>query len=140
MYLTNYSPLTDLVKNFWAPALTSASAEPISRAAPLVDVVEEKDKWLFHFDVPGIDRKDIHINVDSDQLVLSGERQRETKKEDDEGYVYTERMHGKFERRFSLPDSADRDTISAKITDGVLTVTVKKSPEVHPRNIPVETS
>ena len=138
MYLTryDYNPVLDIVKNFWGETLP-ATTNSANKLTPSADVVEKEDKWLFYFDVPGINHEDINISVEADQLIVTGERQQKVEAKEEDGYVYTERMHGKFERRFALPESADRDDISAEIDDGVLTVTVTKRAQVQPRRIQV---
>ena len=138
MYLTHYSPFEDIVSNLWgASGIPAVAAESGYDFAPSVDVVEKNDKWLFHFDVPGTERDNIHISVDANHLVVSGERHEDTKKED-AGYTYSERVHGKFERRFALPENTDPDSIDANIDNGVLTITVGKTAEIQPRQIPVK--
>ena len=72
-------------------------------------------------------------------LTLRGRRQSETR-ENKNGYHRIERSSGEFFRRFSLPDTANAEAISAKCAHGVLTVTIGKKAEVQPRRIQVKTS
>jgi HSP20 family protein len=69
-------------------------------------------------------------------LTVKGERTQETKEERN-GYKRVERVHGTFYRRFSLPDSANAENISAKGENGVLTITIPKKEKAQPRRISV---
>lgn len=83
---------------------------------------------MIKMDVPGMKKDEIKIQIDEDgNLSLTGERQRvEEKKE--ANYHRTERSFGKFTRQFKLPPNVNKDSISAEVKDGVLTVTLPKSP------------
>lgn len=70
-------------------------------------------------------------------LTISGERREETH-EEKEHYKRVERIRGSFYRRFSLPDSADSERISARSHNGVLEVRISKQEKVQPRRISVE--
>ena len=104
---------------------------------PAVDIVEEKDKFVLKADVPGVDPADIEVSMDNGVLSLSGERQSETRDES-EGLKRVERISGKFYRRFTLPDTADAEGISAKSSNGILEVSIPKQPEIQARRITVE--
>lgn len=82
-------------------------------------VTGENGETVYKLDLPGISREDIKVDVDGKQLVISGERKSETEKAN-----YIERSCGRFERRLPMPDAAAEDEISARLIDGVLTVTV----------------
>ncbi|MFQ5610149.1 MAG: Hsp20/alpha crystallin family protein [Woeseiaceae bacterium] len=106
---------------------------------PAVDIVEEKDRFVVKADVPGVDPEDIDVNMDAGVLSVSGCRQTETKSEDD-GVRRVERASGRFVRRFTLPDTADADSITAKSRNGILEVSIPKQPEVQARRITVESA
>lgn len=106
---------------------------------PAVDIVEEKDRFVLRADVPGVSPDDIDVSMDAGVLSVSGERHTETRSEDD-GVRRFERASGRFFRRFSLPDTADADGITAKSSNGILEVTIPKQPEVQARRISVETA
>ncbi|MGH8415185.1 MAG: Hsp20/alpha crystallin family protein, partial [Gammaproteobacteria bacterium] len=86
---------------------------------PAVDIKEEDNRFLIHADVPGVDPKDIEITMEDGILTLKGERKSETREERD-GYHRVERTSGQFFRRFTLPDTADAEGVSAKGVNGVL--------------------
>ncbi len=104
---------------------------------PAVDIKEESERFVIHADVPGVDPKDIDVHMENGVLTIKGNREGEHK-EEREGYKRVERVHGSFFRRFSLPDTADADKISAVAKNGVLEVVIPKQEIVQPRKITVE--
>jgi len=70
-------------------------------------------------------------------LSIRGERKFENE-EEREGYKRVERVRGSFYRRFSMPDGADADAISAKCKDGVLEIVIPKQVKVLPKRIEVK--
>ncbi len=104
---------------------------------PAVDIVEEKDRFVLQADVPGVDPANIDVSMDAGVLSLSGERGSETSDEF-AGLKRLERTSGKFYRRFTLPETADAEGITAKSSNGILEVTIPKQPEVQSRRITVE--
>jgi HSP20 family protein len=111
----------------------------VSDWLPAVDVQEQPDAFVLQADLPGVDSKDIDITMENGMLSLRGRRQSETKQEDG-GYRRVERVSGEFFRRFSLPDSADPEAISAQMANGVLTVRIGKRAEIQPRRIQIKSS
>ncbi len=106
------------------------------RWAPSVDVREESGQFVLVADIPGVDPKDIEITMDNSVLTVKGERKLE-QRDEKQGYSRIERVYGSFYRRFSLPDSADAERISAKGEHGVLTITIPKKEKAQPRRITV---
>ena len=107
-----------------------------SQWAPRVDIKEEAECFVIAADIPGVDPKDIEINMDNGILSIKGERRTEAKDET-ERYSRIERSHGLFYRRFALPDSADPEGIKASGKHGVLEITIPKRAETKPRRIEV---
>ena len=105
--------------------------------APAVDIKEEPNQFVIRADLPGVDLKDIEVTLENGVLTLKGQRASE-KKEETEQYRRVERVRGTFLRRFSLPDVADADKVSAKCKDGVLEVMVPKREAAQPRRIAIE--
>lgn len=105
--------------------------------APAVDIVEEKDRFVLRADVPGVAVNDIDVSMDAGVLSLSGARHAIVPS-DDAGVQRIERATGRFLRRFTLPETADADGITAKCTDGILEVSIPKTREIQARRITVE--
>ncbi len=112
---------------------------PVSAAdwVPAVDIKEEDTRFVIHADVPGVDPDDIEVRMEDGVLTIKGERQSEDK-EEREGYKRIERVRGSFFRRFSLPDTADAEGITAKAKNGVLEIIIPKHEKVQPRRIEVQ--
>lgn len=102
---------------------------------PQVDIREEPERFLVLADVPGVEPKDIHITADRGVLTIRGEKRAGAQQRD--GWQRLERRSGTFLRRFTLPEGANADAISARHTHGVLEVTIPKQPQVQPRRIEV---
>jgi HSP20 family protein len=117
----------------------AAEAPAAADWVPSVDVKEEAERFVIHADVPGVDPKDIEVSMEDGVLTLSGERKSESRGEQD-GWTRTERLTGKFFRRFSLPDTADAEGISAHGQNGVLEIVIPKLAKAAPRKIVVKTT
>jgi len=111
--------------------------EGVTDWVPAVDIIEEKGRFLLRADVPGVAAADIEVSMDAGVLTVSGVRQAEEKGEDD-GIQRAERSSGRFQRRFTLPETVDTDRIAAKSNNGILEVSIPKLPEVQARRITVE--
>ena len=102
--------------------------------SPAVDVEETEDSFVLRADLPGLNEKDVDIKVDGDELVLSGSRENSR---EENGSRIRERRFGKFVRKFKLGPRVKSDGIEASYTSGVLTISVPKSEDAKPRQIPV---
>ncbi|MDZ4350725.1 MAG: Hsp20/alpha crystallin family protein [Xanthomonadaceae bacterium] len=121
---------------FFSEGESDQSNVVTSQWAPRVDIKEESDRFVIAADIPGVDPKDIEINMDNGILSIKGERRTEAKQET-ERYSRIERSHGLFYRRFALPDSADPEGVSASGKHGVLEISIPKRAETKPRRIEV---
>ena len=104
--------------------------------APAVDIKEFDDRFVLHADIPGVEPDAIDVSMEKGVLTIKGEKETEAKTEH-EGYKRVERSYGSFYRRFSLPDSANADAISAKSNHGVLEIVIPKREAVKPKKITV---
>lgn len=116
--------------------LTDGSVVETGDWAPAVDIHENENNFIIHADLPGIDKENIDVSMENNTLTIKGERNHfhEDKHKD---YVRTERVMGRFYRRFTLPDTADSENITAKTEKGVLEVTIPKKDIAKPRSITV---
>jgi len=92
---------------------------------PKMDVSETDKEFELMFELPGLEEKDVEVNVADNVLTVRGEKKAE-KQQKDKNYRVVERSYGSFARSVDLPDGIDPDTIKATITKGVLKVTVPK--------------
>jgi HSP20 family protein len=104
--------------------------------APAVDVWETDDEIVFAFDLPGIERDKIDVELEDGALTVSAERERADEVEDDRFYRY-ERRFGSFSRTISLPQGTSDDSIQADYKDGVLEIRVAKPEQPKPRRIEI---
>ena len=96
---------------------------------PVVDLYEKDDHFVIKAELPGVNKKDIAIDLKDRVLTLSGERSHENEVKE-ENYYRKERSYGKFQRAFTLPADVDSDKIKAEFKDGLLQIEVPK-PEGH---------
>lgn len=99
---------------------------------PNTDISETDDAFEVSVELPGLDQKDVDVNVSGDTLTIRGEKKAETE-EKRKGYVLSERSYGAFHRAVPLPPGVDPDKASAEFKRGVLTVTLPKTPEAQAR-------
>ena len=107
-----------------------------SSFAPAVDVYEDEHNVTLKIEVPGVDEKDISVNLENNTLTVHGERKIE-KEEKEENYRRVERQYGSFTRTFTLPTTVDSEKVSATYDKGVLKVTLPKKAEAKPKQIKV---
>ena len=95
---------------------------------PLVDVAETDEGLTVTAELPGMDEKDIEVNLTSNVLTLKGEKkaEREEKKAD---YHFRERTYGSFSRSVAVPFDVDPDKVDASFSKGVLTIALPRPPE-----------
>ena len=105
--------------------------------APMLDVAETKDAMMVTAELPGVEAKDIGIELTGDLLTLKGEKEKRTE-EKEERYHRVERTYGAFLRSVRLPMAVDGSKITATFKNGVLVVTLPKTPAAKGTMIPVK--
>lgn len=104
--------------------------------APLVDIYENEDEILLYADMPGVEKKDISINIDNGKLILSGTREMVTT-----GVASREEFGElEYQRTFSVPQSIDVEKVNAELKEGVLLLHLPKSAAAKPRQIEIQAS
>jgi HSP20 family protein len=104
---------------------------------PNMDISETKDSLVAKVEVPGMDPKDIQISLQENLLTIKGEKRQE-KEEKDEHYHRVERAYGVFTRSVRLPVAVDASKVTASFKNGLLTVTLPKTPSARGTTIPVK--
>lgn len=94
---------------------------------PDVDIKEDKNSYQISAELPGLDAKDITVDLTDNVLTISGEKKSESEDKKDEDYHVMERRYGYFKRSFSLPFSVKQEEVKADFKKGVLHVTLPKS-------------
>ena len=103
---------------------------------PAVDLYEKDDHFVIKAELPGVDKKDIAIDLKDRVLTLSGERSYENEVKE-ENYYRRERSYGKFQRAFTLPADVDSDKIKAEFKDGLLQIEVPKPEQQKPKQVTI---
>jgi HSP20 family protein len=96
-----------------------------SQWQPCCDIAETEKEIIVEIELPGVERKDVHVEVKDSVLRITGER-RATIERRDRQYFRMERSYGRFERHIRLPSSVDQEGIRAQFRAGILTVTLPK--------------
>jgi HSP20 family protein len=107
------------------------------RWVPTLDVWEEADALVYAFDLPGIPKDKIEIEVEDGSLTVTATRERE-QKVDGEGFHRFERRHGTFARTVGLPQGVAEDAIKASYEHGVLEIRVPKPEQPKPKRIQID--
>ncbi len=104
---------------------------------PLVDIYEDKDKIELSIELPGMEQKDVKVNIEDDTLSIKGEKRFENEEKKD-NYHRVERYYGSFSRTFSLPKTVDQNKIKATFKKGVLKIALNKKEAVKPKPVEIE--
>ena len=104
--------------------------------APNLDLSETKDAVLVKLETPGMDPKDIRLELEDGMLTVKGEKKQE-KVEKDERYHRVERSYGAFTRTVRLPSAVDAGKVTAVFKNGLLTVTMPKTAAAKGTAIPI---
>jgi HSP20 family protein len=103
---------------------------------PAVDLYEKDDHFMIKAELPGVDKKDIKIDLQDRLLTLSGERTYDNEVKEENCYR-RERSYGKFQRVFTLPADVDSDKIKAEFKDGLLQIEVPKPEEKKAKQVTI---
>ena len=134
--------LGQAIDQFMNHSLSDVFGVDILQGQPSVNIHEEKDKHILELAIPGVAKENIDINIDKDRLIISavkadqvnegdGEREEavEFEKSDKREFARREFDYSSFKRSFHLPDSADKNKISAQYKAGILRVEISKKEE-----------
>ncbi len=108
---------------------------------PTLDLGATDKAYRIAVEVPGVDEKDVKVEIANDTLTIRGEKKQE-KEEENRNYYRMERCYGSFQRVLSLPEDADQEGVSATFKKGVLKVTIprKTTPQGHVRHIEIQSA
>ena len=121
----------DFGAGFWRRPLmrrlASQASDPMAwRLSPDVEVVDCNGEYRIAAELPGLSPDDIDIKLNDSMLTIRGEKTEE-KHEEKADYLLSERRYGAFHRTIPLPVGADAEHITAKLANGVLTITMPKT-------------
>jgi HSP20 family protein len=124
-------------RDLFAAEFPASNIELAETAWPAVDIKEDETLVTVKADVPGMEAKDIDVEVTDEVLTIRGHREDEHE-EKKRGRRYYERKVGSFSRSFELPSYVDAKKVEAKYDQGVLTVTLPKVPGNSPKKVAVK--
>jgi len=126
---------TDPWGESWLQANGSARGE--ATFAPMVDVRETDEAIVVRAELPGVDAKDVELELVDNVLSISGKKE-ERREENEGGTKFSEFRYGSFRREIALPSPVDPDSVKAHCEKGILSVELKKNEENRKRKINVE--
>jgi HSP20 family protein len=134
-------PLTSLFDEVFEDLLAPLQAASTARAAiPAMNVAETAEAFRLAFELPGVQRKDINLHVDGDQLVVTAERRFDDEKAEGVEFHRVEHRYGSFTRSVTLPKQVRAEAIEATLDQGVLTILVPKAEPSQARRIEIRSS
>ena len=134
----NYYPsIPSLIDNLfsrdWMDWSTS-NYSSTNTTLPAVNVKETDDEYALEVAAPGMKKENFKINLENNQLTISSEMKKEKESKEEEGYTRREFSYQSFQRTFSVPENViEGEKITAKYSDGILTVKLPKREEVKPK-------
>lgn len=129
-----------LFDDFWhRPMGVDLSRRIQALTGPALELKDKDSEYELIAEVPGMKPGEIEIKVTDNILRLTGEK-KEEREENKEGYLFSERRYGHFERAVELPRGIDVAKITASVKDGVLAILLPKSPEARERERKIEIS
>ncbi len=112
----------------------SLTAESRRNVTPVCSICEDEGKVVVNVEMPGVDKKNVDIRIEGNELVIFGKRTDENR----EGtFLLRERRSGDFRKTFTLDESIDQEHVEGKLSDGLLTLTLKIKEAARPRQIAV---
>ncbi|MCK5153264.1 MAG: Hsp20 family protein [Spirochaetales bacterium] len=113
----------------------------VNRRNPSVDISESKEGYALEVELPGLSEKDVDLKIEDNKLLISSiskEAEGKDSKKEENHYLLKERSDFTFARSFILPKNANAEAVSASFSNGVLTISIEKSPEKQPRSIKIK--
>lgn len=106
---------------------------------PTLDLSATDKEYTIAVEIPGVDEKDVKLEIANDILTIRGEKKHE-KEEKDKNFYRVERSYGSFQRVLSLPEDADQEAVKATFKRGILTISMprKAMPQADVRKIEIK--
>jgi HSP20 family protein len=137
-FLSLQREIDRLFNDFTRGFPTIADTGP-AKLMPSIDVTETDKEIEITAELPGLEEKDVQINLSDNLLTIRGEKKAE-KEQKDKNYRIVERSYGSFERTLELPEGVNADAIKANISKGILKVTVPKPVPAQSKKIEVKSA
>jgi HSP20 family protein len=139
--LTRYTPFDetfdDLLKGFFVRPMAFEGQSP-AQVQVRIDVKEDENAYTVHAEIPGVNKDDINVTIDGNQVTVSAEVKRNREEKQGERVLHSERYYGKVYRAFSLAQEVDENAAQAKYADGVLELRLPKKAAVSARKLSIQ--
>ncbi len=137
--LVTYDPFLDagfdeLFRGFFKPVRMEGARTPVTIK---MDVTETGDGYMIHAEMPGVKKGDINVEIEGNEVTITGEVKREWEKKEGEKLIRSERYYGNIYRSFTLPHELDPAKSVAKYDDGVLELKLVGKAGATGRKLPV---
>ncbi|MFN8528008.1 MAG: Hsp20/alpha crystallin family protein [Anaerolineae bacterium] len=126
----------DRIFDQWRPMFDDSLSTEFNRLA--IDLHEDDKNYVVTTELPGVKADNIHVRHENDMLVIDAEIPEVTEERKEQRALIKERRYGHYMRRIQLPTNVNYDAVDATYENGVLTLTLPKSPETQPRTITVK--
>lgn len=137
--MTRYTPFDetfdDLLKGFFVRPMAFEGQPQVQLR---IDVTEDENAYTVHAEVPGVNKDDINVTIDGNQVAISAEVKRNSEQKQGERVLHSERYYGKVYRAFSLAQDVDEASAQAKYNEGVLELRLPKKAAVSARKLLVQ--
>jgi HSP20 family protein len=139
--ITRYTPFDetfdDLFKGFFVRPMAFEN-QAQTQLQIRMDVKENDKSYIVHAEIPGVQKNDINVTIDGNQVAISAEVKRQKEDKQGEKVLRSERYYGKVYRAFSLAQEVDESGAAAKYADGVLELTLPKKAVVSAKRLSVQ--
>jgi len=128
------SLMDDFFEDFFTTEPILAKRERI--LTPRIDVIDKGDRFIVQAEIPGVDKKDLDIEIGDEYMVIKGEK-KTSEEHKEEDYYHKESFHGKFMREISIPERVKTDAAKATYENGILKIELPKAEESRARRLEV---
>lgn len=129
----NIDPFEDVFKGFFRPVTLEKAIQPQIR----MDVEENEKSYTVHAEIPGVEKENIHVTIDGNQVNINAEARRENEVKEGARVLRSERYYGKVARSFQLENEIDEANASAQYKDGVLELVLPKKSVTAARKLTI---
>lgn len=123
--LTRYNPVDELFRGFFVKPMDFPS-DTLPTQQIRMDVTEQEGAYVVHAEIPGVNKEDIHVEIEGNQVSISSEVRQAKETKDGERVLRSERYYGQVSRSFQLANDIDDAQATAAFNNGVLTLTLPK--------------
>jgi HSP20 family protein len=130
-------PLADLFQGFFRPMRSVAGEQETGLSSMKIDVAENESSYTVNAELPGLDKKDIDVQIDGSRVSINAKAERSREQKEGERVIRRERYSGAFSRTFSLESEVDGNTAHAEYKDGVLSLVLPKKTAIDRKRLTI---